>query len=116
MTNQARVIRMDEEPMIAHFVNRLIRTSHVRFKVFAIRAIVAALIPLVLHMVVTPSLDALDAVSTKAEGGLDSEAEAIKQQARKIKPLKEKGNLLKTAPAPSLPTHNSEKARNDNSA
>ena len=37
-------------------------------------------------MVVTPSLDALDAVSTKAEGGLDSEAEAIKQQARKIKP------------------------------
>lgn len=42
--------------------------------------------------------DSRDAVSTKAEGGLDSEAGAIEQQARSVKPLKEKENLLDAAP------------------
>jgi len=55
-----------------------------------------------------PTLDAIDAVSTKAEGGLDSEASAIEQQARKVKPLKEKENLLEAAPTPILPTRLSE--------
>jgi len=39
-----------------------------------------------------------DSVSTQAEGGLDSEAGAIEQQARKVEPLKEKENLLDAAP------------------
>lgn len=42
----------------------------------------------------TERSDTPDAVSTQAEGGLDSEAEAIEQQARMVKPLKEKENLL----------------------
>ena len=41
-----------------------------------------------------------DAVSTQAEGGLDSEAGAIEQQARTVEPLKEKENLLDAAPTP----------------
>jgi len=44
--------------------------------------------------------DSPDAVSTKAEGGLDSEAGAIEQQARKVEPLKEKENLLAANPIP----------------
>jgi len=60
--------------------------------------------------VTEPKLDEIDAVSTIAEGGLDSEAEVIKQQALKVKPLKEKENLLEATPAPTLPTHVSDKA------
>lgn len=40
-----------------------------------------------------------EAESTPAEGGLDSEAIAIEQQARKVEPLKENENLLKAAPS-----------------
>ena len=43
-----------------------------------------------------------DAVSTQAEGGLDSEAGAIEQQARKVEPLKEKENLLDSIPRSTL--------------
>jgi len=45
----------------------------------------------------------LDAAATKAEGGLSSEANVIKEQARQIKPLHEGENLLRvgTAAAPS---------------
>ena len=51
-----------------------------------------------------------DAVSTQAEGGLDSEAGAIEQQARKVEPLKEKENLLNAAPNPTQEKHSSKKA------
>lgn len=45
---------------------------------------------------VTPNVrDGAESISTKAESGLSSEAAVIKEQARKVKPLKEKENLLK---------------------
>jgi small conductance mechanosensitive channel len=52
-----------------------------------------------------PKLDEIDAVSTRAEGGLNSEAAVIQEQARKVQPLKEKENLLETPAAPALPAH-----------
>jgi len=61
-------------------------------------------------VMIAPNLDEIGAVSTKAEGGLDSEAGVIEQQARKVKPLKEKENLLEAAPATAPPIRNSEKA------
>ena len=45
-----------------------------------------------------PRHDELDAPSTKAEGGLASEAGVIKEQARQVKPLNDGENLLKVAP------------------
>ncbi len=41
----------------------------------------------------------LDAVSTRAEGGLSSEAGVIEEQARQAQPLKDGENLLPVAPA-----------------
>ncbi len=43
-------------------------------------------------------LDEFDAASTKAEGGLVSEAEVIKEQARHVRPLNDGENLLKSPP------------------
>lgn len=51
-----------------------------------------------------PKLDEINAVSTKAEGGLESEATVIEEQARKVKPLKEKENLLEPPTEPALQT------------
>lgn len=45
-----------------------------------------------------PPLEELDAASTRAEGGLASEADAIKEQARQVKPLNDGENLLKAGP------------------
>ena len=45
----------------------------------------------------------LDAVSTKAESGLSSEAGVIEEQARQVQPLKDGENLLRRAPNPSTP-------------
>ncbi len=42
-----------------------------------------------------PPRDELDAASTKAEGGLSSEAGVIKEQARQVQPLNDGENLLK---------------------
>ena len=42
-----------------------------------------------------PPHDELDAASTKAEGGLSSEAGVIKEQARQVQPLNDGENLLK---------------------
>ena len=42
-----------------------------------------------------PVPESAESVSTKAETGLSSEAAVIKEQARRVKPLKEKENLLK---------------------
>lgn len=42
--------------------------------------------------------DEPDAASTQAEGGLSSEAEVIKEQARQVQPLNDAENLLKTPP------------------
>lgn len=39
--------------------------------------------------------ESAESISTKAESGLSSEAAVIKEQARQVKPLKEKENLLK---------------------
>ena len=47
-----------------------------------------------------PPRDELDAPSTKAEGGLSSEAGIIKEQARQVKPLNDGENLLKDVPGP----------------
>jgi small-conductance mechanosensitive channel len=55
--------------------------------------------------------DAPDAVSTQAEGGLDSEASAIEQQARKVEPLKEKENLLDAAPPSAFAVSTPKKVR-----
>ncbi len=41
--------------------------------------------------------EGLDAPSTKAEGGLSSEAGVIQQQARQVQPLKDEENLLRVA-------------------
>ena len=43
--------------------------------------------------------DELDAESTKAEGGLSSEAGVMEEQARQVRPLNDGENLLKAAPA-----------------
>lgn len=45
-----------------------------------------------------PPCDAIDAASTKAEGGLSSEAGVIKEQARHVQPLNDGENLLKVVP------------------
>lgn len=50
-----------------------------------------------------PPEETPDAVSTKAEAGLYSEAVVIKEQAQQAQPLKEGENLLPVAPASSLP-------------
>ena len=49
----------------------------------------------------SPSWEGLDAVSTKAEAGLSSEAGVLEEQARKGKPLDEEENLLRAIPRPS---------------
>ncbi len=46
-----------------------------------------------------PPTDELDAASTKAEGGLSSEAGVIKEQARHVRPLNDGENLLKAPPS-----------------
>ena len=46
-----------------------------------------------------PRGDAPGVTSTKAEGGLSSEARVIEAQARQVKPLSEGENLLKVAPS-----------------
>ncbi len=45
-----------------------------------------------------PAQHDVDAASTKAEGGLDSEAAVIGDQARQVKPLNDGENLLKATP------------------
>lgn len=47
--------------------------------------------------------DEIDLVSTEAEGGLQSEAEVLDEQARQAQPLREGENLLPSAPAISSP-------------
>jgi len=53
----------------------------------------------------SPPAEGLEAVSTKAEGGLSSEAGVLEEQARQVKPLDEGEDLLKAAagarPSPS---------------
>jgi small conductance mechanosensitive channel len=56
-----------------------------------------------------PPRDELDAASTKAEGGLASEAGVIKEQARQVQPLNDGENLLKV---PSGTPSTDEKAKN----
>jgi len=51
-----------------------------------------------------------DPVSTQAEGGLDSEAGSIEAQARMVRPLKEKENLLDAAPKTALESQLTKKA------
>jgi hypothetical protein len=48
---------------------------------------------------VQPPEETPDAVSTKAEAGLYSEAAVIEEQARQAQPLKDGENLLPVAPA-----------------
>lgn len=68
-----------------------------------------------------PRRDELDTPSTKAEGGLVSEADVIKDQARQVRPLNDGENLLKAAsatpPVDALATEHSangmEQARGD---
>jgi len=50
-----------------------------------------------------PSASEGDEVSTKAEGGLSSEAGVIEEQARKVQPLKAEENLLKNSETPTQP-------------
>ncbi len=50
-------------------------------------------------------------VSTKAEGGLSSEADVIKEQARQAQPLKEGENLLQSAAASPSSDATDDKAR-----
>lgn len=58
-------------------------------------------------------LDEFDAASTKAEGGLASEAEVIKEQARLVRPLNDGENLLKSPPDTTSAAENAdEHARN----
>ena len=47
-----------------------------------------------------PPTAELDATSTKAEGGLSSEADVINEQARQVKPLNDGENLLKVGSVP----------------
>ncbi|MEX0643557.1 MAG: hypothetical protein WD468_12705 [Pirellulales bacterium] len=49
-----------------------------------------------------PPRDELDAPSTKAEGGLASDAGVIKDQARQVQPLNDGENLLKVASGTAL--------------
>jgi small conductance mechanosensitive channel len=49
----------------------------------------------------SPSSEGLDAVSTRAEAGLSSEASVLEEQARQGKPLDEEENLLRAIPRPS---------------
>jgi small-conductance mechanosensitive channel len=58
--------------------------------------------PAARHRAAGSSVD-LDVVSTKAEGGLQSEAGVLDEQARQAQPLREGENLLPTAPASSSP-------------
>ena len=60
-----------------------------------------------------PPREELDAPSTKAEGGLSSEAGVIKEQARQVKPLNDGENLLKVASGPA-PAHEKAKYHGDN--
>ncbi len=53
----------------------------------------------------------LENVSTKAEGGLSSEADVIKEQARQAQPLKEGENLLQPAATSTSPDANDDKPR-----
>lgn len=55
-----------------------------------------------------PAHDERDVASTKAEGGLESEAGVLKEQAQKVQPLNEGENLLK---APSVTPPAAEKAK-----
>ncbi len=50
-----------------------------------------------------PPEETPDAVSTKAEAGLCSEAVVIKEQVQQAQPLKNGENLLPVSPASSLP-------------
>jgi len=59
------------------------------------------------------SQDEFDAASTKAEGGLASEAGVIKEQARHVRPLNDGENLLKETSGTSSGDENSKKPGNN---
>ena len=64
----------------------------------AIAGAIRAAEPMARPFTPSPAHTGADVVSTRAEGGLSSEAETLKEQARRSEPPDEKENLLSVKP------------------